>query len=506
VDDRRVEDRLGSIDRRAVLRLGAMTAVGFAGAELLAACGGTSKLGARRAGPSTGAPTTVDDRIPWWLRGDFAPVAREVEALDLRVEGTLPKELAGLYVRNGSNPKSGWAPHWFLGDGMVHGVMIEGGKATWYRNRYVQTSLLAAGGGLTAKGAPGGAAGLSNVSLVHHAGKLLTLGEVGFPYALRASDLTTVGAYDFAGRLKGNMTAHPKIDPTKGAMHFFGYNFTEPYLVYHVADRNGVLVSNEPVAVKASTMIHDFAITDRDVVFWEMPVLFDFALAIKMVSEARSTIMPYVWKPEYGSRVGVLPLGGPASKIRWVEIEPCYVFHGMNAWREGDDVVLDVCRLPTVFASGSGLPASRLHRWRITTSGTHLSFRDEVRSDVDADLPSIDRRYAGRANRHGWRVETRPATDDLVLAGAVHVDAHTGTETRWDPGPRFSSGEWLFVATGPSEAEGVVMTYVYDRAAGTSSLVVLDARNVDAGPIARIALPQRVPYGFHATWVPAGEV
>ena len=146
--------------------------------------------------------------------------------------------------------------------------------------------------------------------------------------------------------------------------------------------------------------------------------------------------MPYVWKPEYGSRVGVMPLGGPASAIRWVEIEPCYVFHGMNAWREGDDVVLDVCRMAKVFEAGHG---ARGHRTCTgggsTRAGPPLTFRDEVRSDLDADLPSIDRRYAGRAYRHGWRVETRPATDDVVLAGAVHVDAQTGTETRWDPDP-----------------------------------------------------------------------
>jgi carotenoid cleavage dioxygenase len=496
-----------SIDRRTILRLGGLTAAALGGAQLLAACGGSSNDSARPR--STGASTTTtvaDPSKPWWLRGNFAPVAREVETFDLPIEGSLPRELSGLYVRNGSNPKPGWAPHWFLGDGMVHGVVLEGGKATWYRNRYVQTTLLAAGGGLTATGAPGGASGLSNVSVVHHAGKLLTLGEVGLPYELRADDLSTVGPYDFAGKLAGNMTAHPKIDPATGTMHFFGYNFTEPYLVYHVADANGALVSSQPVAVKASTMIHDFAITDRDVVFWEMPVLFDMQLALKMVSTPRSKIMPYVWKPAYGSRLGVMPLGGPASAIRWVDIEPCYVFHGMNAWREGDDVVLDVCRMAAVFEQGSALgPPPRLHRWRLGTSGASLTFRDELRSDLDADLPSIDKRHAGRANRHGWRVETRPATNDVVLAGAVHVDTKSGTETRWDPGPQFSSGEWLFVPTGSGEAEGVVMTFVFDRTEGTSSLIVLDARDVAAGPLAKIALPQRVPYGFHATWVPATE-
>ena len=511
----RVDHGAGEIDRRTLLRLGALAGAGLGGASLLAACGGKSGRAAGSAsttapratiGSSTTTPV-VDTSKPWWLRGNFAPVTRETEAFDLRVDGTLPPELAGLYVRNGSNPKPGFSPHWFLGDGMVHGVMIEGGKASWYRNRYVHTTLLAAGGGLAAKAAPGGAAGLSNVAIVHHGGKLLTLGEIGLPYEVRAPDLSTVGPYTFAGRLSRNMTAHPKIDPATGSMHFFGYDFNEPFLVYHVADRDGTLTSSQPVSVKASTMIHDFAITERDVVFWEMPVLFDFDLAIKMVSEPHSSVMPYVWKPEYGSRIGVMPLGGPASAIRWVEIDPCYVFHGMNAWREGDEVVLDVCRLPTVFSSGSVLgPPSRLHRWRVDTSGSHVTFRDEVRSDLDADLPSIDKRYTGRAYRHGWRVETRPATDDVVFAGAVHIDARSGTEARWDPGPQIASGEWLFVATGPDEGEGVVMTYVYDRAAGTSALVVLDARDIGAGPLATITLPHRVPYGFHAAWVPAAEV
>jgi carotenoid cleavage dioxygenase len=285
-------------------------------------------------------------------------------------------------------------------------------------------------------------------------------------------------------------------------MHFFGYNFTEPYLVYHVADRHGTLVSSQPVAVKASTMIHDFAITDRDVIFWEMPVLFDMDLAIKMVSTKRSRIMPYVWKPEYGSRIGVMPLGGPASAIRWVEIDPCYVFHGMNAFRDGDDVVLDVSRMAKVFDRTTLGPPPHLHRWRVNTAGPALTFSDEQRTDTIADLPTIDRRRTGRTYTHGWRVETTDDQSTVDLRGVVHIDSNTAAETRWDPGARYSSGEWLFVATGPAEAEGLLMTYVYDKADDSSALVVLDARDVAAGPIAKIKIPQRVPYGFHATWVP----
>ena len=489
-------------DRRTLLRLGGLSAFGLA----LAACSSSSQRSAATAPPTTVPYTNppLDPSLPWWLQANYAPVTQEIETTKLAVEGSLPKELNGLYVRNGSNPKSGWAPHWFLGDGMVHGVMLENGSASWYRNRYVETALLAAGGGLTASGAPGGAASLSNVSLVHHAGKLLTLGEVGFPYEISPKDLSTVGAYDFAGKLAGSMTAHPKIDPATGHMHFFGYNFSQPYLAYHVADKTGALISTQAVPVKSSTMIHDFAITDRDVIFWEMPVLFDMELAVKMVSEEKSTIMPYVWTPSYGSRVGIMPLGGPASEIRWVEIENCYVFHGMNAFRDGDDVVVDVSRLAKVFDGSAIGPPPSLHRWRINTAGKTLTFRDEQRTDTVADLPSIDKRYTGRPYTHGWRVVTRESSETNVdLGGVVHINATTNAETQWNPGLRYSSGEWLFVPTGDAEGEGVIMTFVHDKADDKTSLTVLDARDVAAGPLARIELPQRVPYGFHATWVPA---
>ena len=203
------------------------------------------------------------------------------------------------------------------------------------------------------------------------------------------------------------MTAHPKIDPRHGQMHFFGYNFAEPYLVYHVADRNGVLVSSQPVAVKASTMIHDFAITDRDVDLLGDAGPLRHAARDQDGEREASTIMPYVWRPEYGSRLGVMPLGGPASAIRWVEIETCYVFHGMNTWREGDDVVLDVCRMAKVFGRTALGPPPRLHRWRIDTAGP--APHDSATSSAPTSTPSC-RRSTGatpdRANRHGWRVET----------------------------------------------------------------------------------------------------
>src|SRR5262249_29273177 len=146
------------------------------------------------------------------------------------------------------------------------------------------------------------------------------------------------------------------------------------YLVYHVADPSGALVHTEEIAVGGPTMIHDFAITDRDVVFWELPVLFDLDLALKHE-------MPFRWDPSYGARIGIMPLGGPASKMRWVDIEPCYVFHGTNAFRSGDDVVLDVSRLPTMFAPGGDIGVNDVRRWTIGTGEDQLSWRESTLID-----------------------------------------------------------------------------------------------------------------------------
>jgi len=499
------------ISRRELLRQGALGglalgAVGATGGALLAACGSPSATSATGTGspgslPTTAPPDTGPSR--WWLEGNFGPVHAETTATDLRVTGTLPTELTGLYVRNGSNPLQGVSPHWFLGDGMVHGVRLESGRATWYRNRWVRTGFFAHGGGLAATGAPGGTATLANVSVVGFGGRTLALGEVGAPYALDPSDLSTVGPVVADGGGNGNMTAHPKIDPATGLMHSFGYGFTQPYLEYRVHAPDGTLLSSEPVALPRSVMMHDFAITRSDVVFMDLPVLFDMQGAVRMVSDPASGALPYRWDPSAGARLGVMPLGGPTSAIRWVDIEPCYVYHAVNATRRGGDVVLDVCRLDSTFAPAAQPSASTRHRWTIGTSGTHLTFADEVLDVPPADLPTIDPRHRGGPWRHAWLSEITSKPGEVAFSGCQHIDMTTGRLDRWSPGPGRNGGEWLFVAGGPGEGEGWVLAFVYDHATDRSDLVVLDALHVARGPVAEVHLPVRVPYGFHAAFVTA---
>lgn len=213
---------------------------------------------------------------------------------------------------------------------------------------------------------PGNQNNQSNVAVVHHAGKLLSTGEVGWPFELGPTDLSTVGPWDFDGKLGLTMTAHPKIDPDTGRMHFFGYEFLSPKLTYYSVAPDGVLDVVSPIAVDAATMMHDFAITDRHAVFWVGPVIFDIA-------ELDSTGgFPFIWDPTGPSKVGVMPLDGSGDQIRWAGVPLGFAFHGLNAHAEGDDVVVNLHRLPEAFGP-KGEVSSYLTEWQVGTGGTDLT-------------------------------------------------------------------------------------------------------------------------------------
>jgi carotenoid cleavage dioxygenase len=495
-------------ERRAFLRAAGLGAAGVSlgGIGALAGCGGddgpSGDEGRADAAPSRDIPAYDPDR-PYWEQGNFAPVTTEETVTDLTVTGSLPPELSGLFVRNGSNPPSGTSLHWFLGDGMIHGVRLEAGRASWYRNRYVQTPLAEAGKDLLDFGGPPGRENnQSNVALVHHAGKLLSLGEVGWPFELSTADLSTVGPWGFDGRLGETMTAHPKVDPATGRLHFFGYEFLRPALTYYAADPAGRIDVVSPVAVEVASMVHDFAITDRDAVFWLGPVLFGADTANP------NPAIPFHWDPTGPCRVGVMPLDGRGDQIRWVDIPPCFVFHGLNAHRDGDDIVLNVHKLAQAFGPLGDLVPSHLTEWRVGTAGERLTLAERQLSDREMDLPTHDRRHTGRATRHGWFTTTTPADSEygFELAGLSHLDLRTGDEQTWDPGDHVRGGEGFFVPAGGDEGEGWLLTFVWDRRTDLSSLAVFDALAVADGPVARVELPVRVPFGFHGLWIDEAEL
>ncbi|MET0900957.1 MAG: carotenoid oxygenase family protein [Mycobacterium sp.] len=420
--------------------------------------------------------------------GNYAPVDDELTDFDLQVDGTIPADLDGWYLRNGPNPRQA-AAHWFTGDGMVHGVRIENGAAAWYRNRWVQTDSFKNDFPLyRADGTRNLHASKANTHVVNHAGKTLALVESSLPYEI-SNDLQTIGAYDFGGKLVDSMTAHPKICPTTGEMHFFGYgNIFTPHVTYHRVDASGELVINRPVEVPALTMMHDFALTAGHVIFMDLPIVFNLDVALEGKGD-----MPYRWDDNYGARLGVLRRDDPFGEIRWFDIDPCYVFHVANSYDHANTIVLQAIRYPELWRDGGDFKSDGV-LWSWTLDLTTGTVTERQLDDRAVEFPRIDDRLAGLPARYSVSV----ANDSLL-----RYDLNTGVSEQHSFGTG-GPGEAVFVpsATGPAdESNGYYLGYVYDPTRDGSDLVILDAADFAGDPVARIRLPRRVPYGFHGNWI-----
>lgn len=428
----------------------------------------------------------------FYQRGNYAPVADELTEFDLPVTGAIPAELTGWYLRNGPNPRAA-SGHWFLGDGMIHGVRLEQGRAKWYRNRWVRTDSFVDPFPLyNSDGSRNLRASIANTHVVNHAGKTLALVESSLPYEI-TNELDTVGAYDFGGKLANSMTAHPKICPVTGELHFFGYgSITAPHVTYHRADADGQLTINRPLEVPGLTMMHDFALTANYVVFLDLPIVFDLELAMSGLKD-----MPYRWDDGYGARLGVLRRDDPFGPVRWFDIDPCYVFHVANAHDDGEILVLHAVRYPELMRKDSGLDAQGV-MWTWTVDLRRGTVSESQLDDRIVEFPRIDDRLATLPARYAVSVgDGRLVRHDLSSGAAVeHLFGTSDT-----PG---GPGEFVFVpsTSGPAdETSGWYLGYVYDAARDGSDLVVIDASHFTAPPVARITLPQRVPYGFHGNWI-----
>ena len=473
--------------------------VGMGSAALLAmpsliGCGDGSAGIANDLGyPSyTGLPVLGGDGAqPFWARGNYRPVADEIEAFDLEVIGTLPPELNGHFLRNGSNPRDGSSDHWFVGDGMLHGIHLEGGKALSYRNRWVQTAALQGNGGMTANRA--------NTSLLQHHGRAMALYEVSTPYEFNVEDLSTVGQYDFGGSLTGPVTAHPKVDPVTGELFIIGYSPMGDYLTYSVLSPSGELMKSQAIDIPNPVMMHDFQLTENYAIFMDLPIVFD-------LSQLEAGF-PFSWQPELGARLGVMPRYGSASEVEWFEIDPCFVFHTFNAFEtETGQVILEGCRLESLniqeFTSAENAPTP----WAWTIDLSSKQTQEGPILDLGMDFPKIDPRRQGRRNRVNYGLHLVGSTDDYPAhaTGLVKHDRDSGKTEIWHQGEAIQPDEALFVSApnADGEDEGWLLSVVYNRATDKSEVIVIDAMSVEAGPIARVLLPRRVPFGFHGMWVP----
>jgi carotenoid cleavage dioxygenase len=476
----------------------------------------------------------ADDDHPY-RTGPWRPQTTEWRADDLEVvEGAVPADLDGVYLRNTENPLHPAVKnyHPFDGDAMVHVVGFRDGK-TFYRNRFVRTDGLlaemAAGGAQWAGlaempewspradgwGARGRMKDASSTDVIVHRGTALTSFYLcGDLYSVDPFTAETLGKQTWGGRFPAEWgaSAHPKVDDRTGELLFFNYSKHAPYMHYGVVDGDNQLVHYIDVPLPGPRLPHDLAFTENYVILNDFPLFWDAAALARGVHSPR-------WHRELPSRFAVVPRRGATTDIRWFEAESTFVLHFTNAYEDGDEIVLDGFFQgdPEPIDNGMGnrwqrafrflaldRMQTRLHRWRFDLTTGQV--KEEQLSDAITEFGMINGGYAGRPYRYTWAATGKPSW--FLFDGLVRHDLVTGSEERitFDDGVYGSETAMAPRVGSTGEDDGYLVTLTTDMNADASYCLVLDAARITDGPVCKLRLPERISSGTHSTWADGAEL
>jgi len=468
----------------------------------------------------------LSEDLPLVLRGGFEPVADELYVRDLEVIGTVPRDLNGAYFRNGPNRRyaAEGRYHWYDGDGMLHAAYFDKGRVS-YRNRWVRTvplnEELAAGHALwkglrespRADRPDMPVKNTSNTDVKFHNGKLVTMWYLaGGMYHVDPMTLETLGPVDFKGAPALRASAHSKVDERTGEFLYFDYYKEAPHMHFGVVSADGVHTSKIPVALPGPRLPHDMAFTEHYAILHDFPLTYD----MEALNTGRHKLK---FHADWPSRFAIVPRHGSAGQIRWFEAEPAYMLHVINAWEEGDEVVMlgTPFRLPRDL--GGKIESDKFARaWSTMQHRDYLTYewRFNLKTGKTAEriiddtfcceFPMINTHYQGYKSRYAYAINmVRGSLNQPRFAGLAKYDFETGVIQAYSEGRDFFYNDAPFApADNPqSEDHGYVVSFVWNARETRSELQIFDARNFGSGPIARVLMPQRVPNGFHATWVTA---
>lgn len=477
--------------------------------------------------------TIVDNQAPFgekhgpFVMGAYAPVAEELVLTDLPVEGSIPTDLNGVYLRNGPNPM--FAPkgsyHIFDGDGMIHAGLFHNGRFT-YRNKYVQTADLekkkAAGEDLfwsvttsVKDSSDKPMADAANTDIIGFAGNAVaTWYLAGIPHIIDPISLDTIkAAPEYVSGLGKGMSAHCKVDEVTGELLYFDYYTQKPHMSYGVVSPEGQLIHHVPVELPGDRLMHDMAITEHYSILHDVPLYHD----TEALKAGRHKI---IFNSQLPMRFGVIPRMGSSDSVQWFNFSPCFIYHVVNAWEEGDEIVMVACRyMPAKHDDGSideqrtakmiatlAMDA-RLWRYRmnVKTGETH---EECLNDEHNVEFPGYNSAMTGRKTQWAYLVDHHPTT--LRWTGIRKMNTDTGESCgAWsdDHDHCWYSEPWFAPAdNAQSEDHGYVVTFCWNDKTCIQQLQIFDAQNVGQGPIARITLPQRIPAGFHACWMKPNQI
>lgn len=455
-----------------------------------------------------------------YLQGVYAPVMEELEVADLSVHGELPEGFAGMFVQNGANPR--FAPNvghsWFDGDGMVQGVHVEDGRVS-FRSRFIRTAGLAEDlaadaatyvGSLSKPGLGRRHKNVANTDLVWHDGRLLALWwEGGQPHELSIPNLETIGTWDAHGTLTTGLTSHAKLDPATDELFFISWSPRPPFLHACVSGPDGRVRRVSPVELPGPRVQHDMAISDRWICVFDFPLNFDF--------QRDGDEFGFVLDDERPARIGLLDRHHDGAPVRWFEVDPCFMWHLSSAWDEEDEFVLVGARiegatrkdkrggihddLPLV--DGEHRFDSHPWMWRLNTRDG--SVQERQLDDAFVEFPRVNDANICSGARYSYMAEIDTRAQTLQCHGLIKYDLRNDHRERFALPEHHICYEHSFAPRTPASVEddGFLVGFVTDMNRLTSEFWITPAQALEDGPVARIALPQRVPPKFHGRWLPA---
>ncbi|GAA3523162.1 carotenoid oxygenase family protein [Aeromicrobium panaciterrae] len=476
----------------------------------------------------------ADDDHPY-RTGPWQPQTTEWKADNLEVvQGEIPTDLDGVYLRNTENPLHPAIQnyHPFDGDGMVHVVGFRDGTA-FYRNRFVRTDGLAleqdAGKSLWAGlaerpsqslmdhgwGARTRMKDASSTDVVVHNGVALTsFYQCGDLYRVDPMTAETLGKETWGGTFPFDwgVSAHPKIDDATGEMLFFNYSTEAPYMNYGVVDANNELVHYTPVPLPGPRLPHDMAFTENYAILNDCPLFWDPEGLAQGAYAAR-------FHPDMPMRLGVIPRRGGPDDIRWFDAESTFVLHWVNACEDGDEVVVDGFFESDPAPADNGMGDKwqrafrflandrmqpRLHRWRLNMV-TGLC-KEESLTDTISEFGMMNGSHAGQKYRYAYAATSKPAW--FLFDGLVKHDTWTGQEQhfRFEDNVYGSESAMAPRVGSAAEDDGYLITLTTDMNQDASFCVVFDASDITVGPVCTLRLPERISSGTHSTWAAGSDL
>ena len=460
-----------------------------------------------------------------------APMRSESTIQDLELlSGSVPKDLRGTLYRCGPDrqypPMSG-EDIFIDGEGMAHMFRFNDGHVD-YRSRWVRNERFllqeAARRSLFGRyrnrytndpSVEGKSMGTANTNAIWHGGKLLILKEDSLPYEVDPDTLETIGEWDFYGEVTSKtLSAHPKIDLIRNEMITYGHQAKgdgTTDMAYYIIGPDGHVAHEVWFHAPYPGVVHDFAVTDTHVIFPFFPLITD-------VDVLKKGGTFYEWHPDQPTMYAVLPRRGTAEDIRWFKGPATSAGHMMNAFTDGSKVHLDICLylgncfpfFPAHDGTFTQPVPPQLTRLTFDMKSNDESFASELLLGAPSEMPRMDDRFMGKQNRYGY-VICRPgkaAAGDVVTANIGVFDFETRELQSWSPGATSGVQEPIFAPRTPDspEGDGYLLVIVNRFDEQHSDLAILDAQDVEKGPVALLKMPVRVRATFHGMWVPEGAL